>query len=338
MRALGYLTAALVFGLAAAPAAMAETPAADPVVTLAIVGDIMLADTPGQVIARGDDPFAHFAAVLDAADLRVGNLECVIATGGEPDPDKPWSFRADPRVLAPLRAHLDGVVLANNHSGDFGPAALAETLALLDQSGLGRFGGGADLAEAHRPWVVERKGLRIAFLGDDEFLPRSFEADHDRPGVAWSEDPQVVRDIRAARALHGADLVIPVMHWGFEGETRANARRGRLARLMIDAGAEAVIGGHPHVIQDTDAYRGRPIVNSLGNFVFDGFSQPVNNSGWLVTLDLDRAGGHSLRTQTARIDGEGIPHPDAAAPETCWERGQGVPGPCGPTVSGNERP
>jgi hypothetical protein len=342
MTAFMRVVAALILTLDAAVSVMAEPPVADPVVTLAIAGDIMFADTPGEVVARGDDPFAHLASVLDGADLRVGNLECVIATGGESDPDKPWSFRADPRVLAPLRAHFDGVTLANNHSGDFGPTALAETLGLLDQAGLGRFGGGADLAEAHRPWVVERKGLRIAFLGYDEFLPRSFEADYDRPGVAWSEDAQVMRDIRAARVVHGADLVIPVMHWGFEGEIRASERQRRLARLMIDAGADAVIGGHPHVIQDTDAYRGRPIVYSLGNFVFDGFSQAINNTGWLVTLNLDRDGVRSLRTHSARIDGEGIPHPDPGAVETCWERGQVVPGRCGasgaPPKPGSDAP
>jgi poly-gamma-glutamate capsule biosynthesis protein CapA/YwtB (metallophosphatase superfamily) len=87
------------------------------------------------------------------------------------------------------------------------------------------------------------QGLRVAVLAYNEFKPRSFEAGADWPGIAWSEDSQVVADIRAARAA-GADLVIPFMHWGWEREPQASARQRQLARLMIDAGADLVVGGH----------------------------------------------------------------------------------------------
>ena len=171
-------------------------PTADPTVTLAFVGDINLDGLPGKLVRRGGDPFAPFAALLDGADIRVGNLECVVATRGEPIPNKLYTFRAHPRTLIPLKRHFDAVSLANNHSGDFGSGAFGELLALLDRQGIAYFGGGADLAQAHRPLMIERHGLRIALLGYDEFLPRSFEADYDRPGVAWSEDEQVQYDIR----------------------------------------------------------------------------------------------------------------------------------------------
>jgi poly-gamma-glutamate capsule biosynthesis protein CapA/YwtB (metallophosphatase superfamily) len=95
----------------------------------------------------------------------------------------------------------------------------------------------ANLEQAHRPLWIERRGLRIAVLAYNEFKPRSFEAGADWPGIAWSEDSQVVADIRAARAA-GADLVIPFMHWGWERERQASARQRQLARLMIDAGAD----------------------------------------------------------------------------------------------------
>ena len=308
---------------------MAEAAAPEPTVTLAMVGDLMLDETPGRVIEEGRDPFAPFAALLDAADIRVGNLECVVATGGEAEPGKPYTFRAHPRVLEPLKRHFDAVSLANNHSGDFGPEAFGEMLPLLERQGIGWFGGGADLAQAHRPLIIERHGLRIALLGYDEFLPRSFEADFDRPGVAWSEDEQVQLDIANARRIHQADLVIPFMHWGWEKDTTASPRQRQLARLMIDAGADAVVGGHPHVIQDTEVYRGRPILYSLGNFVFNGFTEEVNNTGWLLRLELDHQGVRRWRTIMARIDPEGIPHPDAQANGACWERGQEQSGPCG---------
>jgi poly-gamma-glutamate synthesis protein (capsule biosynthesis protein) len=324
----GTRLAALGLSLCLALRAWAEGPTAGPTVTLAFVGDINLDGLPGDLVSRGGDPFAAFAPLLDGADIRVGNLECVVATSGEPVPDKLYSFRAHPRTLTPLKRHFDAVSLANNHSGDFGPAAFGELLALLDRHGIGYFGGGADLAQAHRPLIVERQGLRVALLGYDEFLPRSFEADYDRPGVAWSEDAQVQYDIAEARRRYRADLVVPFMHWGWENEPVASQRQRRLARLMIDAGADAVVGSHPHVVQDTETYRGRPIVYSLGNFVFDGFTTAANNTGWLMRLELDREGARAWRADLVHLDGQGIPHP-VPAEGACWERGQAEPAPCG---------
>ncbi|MDB5920493.1 MAG: poly-gamma-glutamate biosynthesis protein, partial [Massilia sp.] len=273
------LLAALALCLGVNPAARAQTEAPAPVVSLVFVGDIMLADSPGKVVKRGEDPFAPFAAILKSADIRIGNLECVVATGGSAEDDKPYTFRAAPNSLRFVKRHFDAVGLANNHTGDFGPKAFAEMLGLLDKAGIGYFGGGAHLAHAHTPLIIERKGLRIALLAHDEFFPRSFEADVDKPGVAWSEDEQVRRDIKLARTQYHADLVIPFMHWGWEHEPLASERQRQLARLMIDAGADAVVGGHPHVTQDVEQYRGKPIIYSLGNFVFDGFSSLDNNTG-----------------------------------------------------------
>jgi hypothetical protein len=283
--------------------------AADPAkVTVVMVGDLMLAGAPGEWMRRGHDPFARVAPWLRDADVRLGNLECVVSHTGSAEPDKPNVFRAHPRSLTYLRRHFDAVGLANNHSGDYGTAAFRDMLGRLKQAGIGYYGGGHDLAEAHAPWVVERHGLRIAFLGYNEFQPRSFEADHDRPGVAWSEDAQVEHDIRQARTQWRADLVIPVMHWGWE-EPRANARQRELARRMIDAGADAVVGGHPHQVQDIETYQGKPIFYSLGNFVFDGFTLPENRLGWLLRLELDRQGVQAWQIHTVQIDRRGLPHP-----------------------------
>lgn len=309
-------------------AVLAAPVAAAPNVSVVFVGDIMLDTLPGKAIEQGRDPFAPFAAQFASADLRIGNLECVVAEGGD-EVDKNYTFRAHPRTLPVLKRHFDAVSLANNHSGDFGRVAFAEMLDRLDRQGIGHFGGGRNLREAHAPLIVERHGLRIAILGYNEFLPRSFEADYDAPGIAWSEDEQVRDDIRNARAVHHADLVIPYTHWGWEYEPRAAARQRQLARLMIDAGADAVVGGHPHVTQDTEIYRGKPIIYSLGNFLIDGFDNPATTTGWLLRLELDKDGVAGWHTVTARLDGEGIPHPDLQAESPCWKRGESAPGMCG---------
>ena len=309
MRAL-LLSSAL---LAASPMAHASSGDA----SLIFVGDIMVAETPGELISRGEDPFQPFAALLSSHDVRIGNLECVVATTGTAE-EKPYAFRADPRTLPVLKRHFDAVSLANNHSGDFGKAAFAEQLALMDTAGLPYFGGGRDATAAHAPWIVERNGVRIALLGYVEFKPRSFEADASRPGVAWSgEDDDVIEDIIAARRVHRADIVIPFMHWGWEDEPDPSPRLRAFARRMIDAGADMVVGGHPHVTQGAEYYRGKPIIYSLGNFLFNGFDTPATTTGWVLSARVDRTGVVDWRTHVARLDANGVPHRDPTVSSPC---------------------
>lgn len=277
-------------------------------VKLIFVGDIMLDDGPGRVIASGRDPLAPFARRLASADFRIGNLECPIATTGKALESKIFSFRAHPRVLSVLKGRFEALSVANNHAGDYGKAAFVETLDHLKQAGIASFGGGRNLAEAHRPLWIEKHGLKIAVLGYNEFKPRSFEAGADWPGIAWSEDSHVVADIRAARAA-GADVIIPYMHWGWEREPSPTERQRSLARLMIDAGADAIVGGHPHVTQGSETYRGKPIIYSLGNFVFDGFELPAAKLGWLLEMSVDQGGVTHWNIVEARIEGEGTPYP-----------------------------
>lgn len=307
------------------PAATAVEPAG--AVTLVFAGDVVLDDTAGALIERGGDPLAAFADVFAAADIRAANLECVVATTGHAG-DKVYTFRAHPRVLPVLRRHLDALALANNHSGDYGREAFAQMLTLLPQAGLGFFGGGHDLPQAHQPLLIERGGLRIALLGYNEFMPRRFEADADAPGIAWSEDAQVREDIRAARSRHRADLVIPVMHWGWENEPHANARQRALARLMIAAGADAVIGGHPHVMQDIELIDGRPVIYSVGNFVMKETDNAAQRRGWLLRLRLDRAGVRAFDAVAAQLDADGLPHRARGTPTPCWQRGAAAVGQC----------
>lgn len=293
--------------MAAAQTLLALPTAEDPVVRLAWAGDVMLADGPGRLIRRGGDPFRWVAPLLGKADLRIANLECVVAQSGKAV-DKPWTFKARPAVLKLLRQQFDLVSLANNHSGDFGRDAFAQMLGLLDQAGLAYVGGGMNLRQAHQPVILRHGGLRIAILAYDDFFPRWFEAGPETPGVAWADDEQIVWDIRQAHQQ--ADLVIPFMHWGQEHEPKANARQRALARRMIDAGANAVVGSHPHVVQDTESYRGKPIIYSLGNFVFDGFESPSATTGAVLEMSVTRRGVASWRMVNVHLDRDGSPHPE----------------------------
>lgn len=297
---------------------LATANAAD--VELTVVGDVMVAETPGDLIVANKDPLANVAKYLDSRRLRIANLESVIATTGKAIPDKPFTFRADPRTIPYLQRYFDGVSIANNHSGDFGKEAFAEQLQLLDAARLPYFGGGHDLAGAHRPWIVERNGVRIAWLAYAEFKPRSFEATATRPGLAWSgEDEQVLRDIREARDKHHADIVIPFLHWGWENEGYPSERQKVFARRMIDAGASMVVGAHPHVTQGAESYRGKPIVYSLGNFLFNGFDTEATLTGWMLDVRLDKQGVRIWRTRVVKLNADGVPTPDLKASSPCGD-------------------
>ena len=287
-------------------------------VSILFVGDTVLDGIPGKEIEQGKDPFSAFASILNTADIRIANLECVVATTGDAA-DKNFTFRAHPRTLPVLKSHFDAVSLANNHSGDFGRIAFTEMLGLLDQHKIGRFGGGHNLLEAHQPLIIERKGLRIALLGYDEFMPRSFEANVHTAGVAWSEDEQVIADIKYARSHYKADLVFTFMHWGWENELSAGNRQRQLGRSMIDAGADAVIGGHPHVVQDVEQYHGKPIIYSIGNFMIDALDNEAQTKGWLLRLELTRNGVQSWDTHLVKIDSQGIPSPVSDGQAPCWD-------------------
>lgn len=330
MKRLSMTTLVLAVALTSSTTVLAQLPSKskqEKSLSILFVGDIVLDGGPGKAVENGEDPFARFSSVFQQADVRVGNLECVVATAGHAA-EKNFTFRASPLTLPFLKKHIDIVSLANNHSGDFGSGAFSEMLGLLDRHKIGRFGGGLNLKEAHQPYIIEKNGLRIALLGYNEFMPRSFEANTDTPGIAWSENEQVVLDIQNARRIYRADIVIPMMHWGWENEMLAGARQRSLARIMIDAGADAVIGGHPHVIQDTEQYKGKPIIYSIGNFMIDAMDNEAQTLGWAVRLNIDKNGVSAWDTQTAKINEQGIPSPETKAGTTCWRRGDLKAGQC----------
>ena len=295
-------------------------------VRLAFVGDIMLDDGPGKTIAAGGDPLAGFDAWLRAADFAIGNLECPVAVSGTALDNKIVTFRAHPDTMRVLRGRFAALSLANNHSGDYGPEAFLETLGHVQAAGIHAVGGGRNLSEAHAPLWLEKHGLRIALLAYNEYKPRRFEAGPASPGVAWSEDSHVRRDIRAARAA-GAHVVIPFLHWGWENERSPTQRQRRLAALMIAAGADAVVGAHPHVTQGADIVDGKPVIWSLGNFVFDGFGPGPGREGWGLEMTIDRKGVSTWKIVPATIDEAGTPRP-ANAPAPCGNRGDRQPRLC----------
>jgi poly-gamma-glutamate synthesis protein (capsule biosynthesis protein) len=273
-------------------------------VVLAAVGDINLGNGVRYLMrSRGRRyPWRNVAPVLRGADIAFGNLECAISHRGRPVP-KLYNFRGGPAALrvAGRLAGLDVLNLANNHSGDFGRRAFLDTIRFVRRFGMRPVGAGRSLRRARRPTVVRRLGLRIAFVGFSTLFPASFWAGPDRPGVPFASPANVRAGVRAARRR--ADLVIATFHWGIERSPFPDGIQRRLARAALHAGATAVIGAHPHVLQPIRhrGARGRRLVAySLGNFVFIAAS-PATRSTGILQLSLSARGIERTRLRRATI-------------------------------------
>ncbi len=271
------------------------------------VGDIMLDGGPGHIITNDGDPFVSVASTLSDSDIAVGNLECAITTKGKAV-EKPYTFKGPAMALQVLKRHFSAVSLANNHSGDWGKSGFSGELELLREAQLPWFGGGSNSREARQPLILTHNGQRIALLGYNGFPPRSFAATSSEPGVAWLIENDAVEDIRKARR-QPVDRVVLFLHWGIEFEVNPTKEQQALARRLIDAGADAIIGSHPHVTQTIDWYKDRPIVYSLGNFVFDYFpNDPPLFTGWIVRLTFGNQPRPTLEKLTVQLDPAGVPH------------------------------
>jgi poly-gamma-glutamate capsule biosynthesis protein CapA/YwtB (metallophosphatase superfamily) len=263
--------------------------------TLALVGDIYLNRPDPATI------FASTAERLRAADVLFGNCETPISEYGEPWLGKPVAnnhLKMAPESVAGLSAvGFDVVGVASNHSLDFGACALLRTLELLESAGIGHCGAGKNADEAHRPAIVSKNGVTITFLAYTSVYTPGWEAAADRPGIATvrvetaykphariHEQPgspattlnfpdahdreRMVSDIRAAKDV--ADLVVVSWHWGVSENYRLLAPyQIELGHAALDAGADLLIGHHPHLLQGVEIYNGKPLFYSLGNFAFD---------------------------------------------------------------------
>jgi poly-gamma-glutamate capsule biosynthesis protein CapA/YwtB (metallophosphatase superfamily) len=280
---------------------------------LASVGDINLGDAPGAAIAANGPryPWESVGSALRKADIAFGNLECAVSKRGEPFP-KQFTFRGTPRALRGLRRHsgMDVLNLANNHVGDYGTEAMLDTVRAVERMDMKAVGAGGNLNRALQPQVVERLGLRVAFVGFSEIAPVEFAASGDRPGTAWADPGSIARAVQAARRR--ADVVVATFHWGIEKAALESAAQQALAQAAVDAGAQLVIGAHPHVLQPLRREGAALVAYSLGNFVFGAASSDTTSTGILVT-DLTGDGVSGARWRPGSIAG-GRPELDGSPP------------------------
>jgi len=253
-------------------------------VTLALVGDVLPAAKVLELMkANGFDyPFREAKPYLEAADITAGNLETPITARGTPAEDKQYVFRGSSDTVPALKeAGFDFFSLANNHTLDYGWVGLSDTMDALDDAELQHAGSGNDDKEAFEPAYIERNGMTVAFIGLSRVVPDvSWKADRNRPGVAEAYSPErAVAAIKEAKV--NADLVVAMVHWGVERADHPVDHQKDLAHRFVDAGADLVIGSHPHVLQGFESYKGKWIAYSLGNFVFSTTSVRSSETGVL---------------------------------------------------------
>ena len=244
--------------------------------------------------------FAGVRPILEAADVAVVNLECPFTERGE-KLKKNFNFRARPELVNILaEGSVDVVSLANNHTADYGPLGVKDTIATLGHARIAHFGAGTNLRQARKPAVLERRGTKIGFIGyyfqaePDMLEPEEVYATAHRAGVAGCYKDlacvrgQIEQDL--ARLVRTVDIAIPFFHWGREGSYEVRDYQMALAHRCVELGCKAVLGAHPHRLQGIEVYRGAPIFYSLGNFVYGGIKEPSDTLTMIARMSFDRSG------------------------------------------------
>jgi poly-gamma-glutamate capsule biosynthesis protein CapA/YwtB (metallophosphatase superfamily) len=289
------------------------------VTTLTAVGDIMLGRRVGAR-HRGDPgaPLKPLAKRLAGAEITVGNFESTLSVAGSPTQGGD-SFAASPRVRPALRgAGFDLLSLANNHVGDYGERALRQTLDRFDSGGIKTVGAGRDLAAARRQVIIERDGVRVGFLAVDS-IGETPAASRTRAGTNRLNMPprtgplnrsqlrRITSDIRALDSR--VDTVVVLTHWGTQYTHRVESSQRIAARAFADAGADLVIGGHPHWVQGYEMAGSAVVVHSLGNFVFDMDFQTKTREGIFLEIVLWGGKVKAVEPVPYVIDGAFTPRP-----------------------------
>lgn len=278
---------------------------------LLFVGDVMLSRGISYQIKKHNDPrypFLNIAGFLRSADIIFGNLEGPISNRGR-NQGSIYSFRADPAVVEGLKfAGFNILSLANNHSLDWGREALLDTISILKENEIESVGAGRNYSEANSP-IIWKSDLhfnlgtsdvlniddnfgtsdvqsitKIAFLAFTNLYPATLKAKENSIGISDFDIEKIKNEIKYLKESQIADIVVISFHWGEEYKTRSNLTQQKIAHALIEAGADLIVGHHPHVVQEIEKYRNGWIAYSLGNFVFDQNFSKETSEGLILKV------------------------------------------------------
>lgn len=281
------------------------SPEPSPEATLIAVGDIMLSRNVAAKIKEYNDvdyPFLKVVDYLKSGDIVFGNLESPITPGPEVKTGS-TTFHANPGVENGLKdSGFNILSLANNHFPDYGTKGIKDSLKYLDEAGIKHVGSGMNEVQAYAPAYLEINGLSFDFFtyNDTDVVPPSYGAASNHSGTAFMDIPKMTKAVKEAKI--DSRFVIVSMHSGTEYTTKPNKRQITFARAAIDAGAEMVIGHHPHVVQEAEIYKGKYIFYSLGNFIFDQMWSQETREGLILKVKFNEFGVEKIEYQPILID------------------------------------
>ncbi|MFC4078366.1 CapA family protein [Salinithrix halophila] len=283
----------------------------DEVLTMTMVGDMMLGRHVEKVAERkgSDSLFRYVKPLLKESDLVTGNFESPILLG---DPEKYPPFDKAIRLnagqesaVALKKAGFTSVNLANNHMMDYGGPGVSDTKKAFEQARLETVGAGRDRYNAKQILYQEVNGLKVATMGMTDVYQSGFPARQGTPGILPASPKTVLPLVRSAEK--SAALVVVHIHWGVEYDNNVHPRQRDLGRALVDAGADIVVGHHPHVLEPVEIYKNGIILNSTGNFIFD--------QGWSRTRETALFRYRLAKNGTAKLEvipmwiSEGHPRP-----------------------------
>lgn len=226
-------------------------------------------------------------SLFNKDDISFVNLEGPVSDVGH-NVGSIYSFRMDPVVISVLKnLGIDIVSFANNHVGDYTSLAFSDTLKRLQDGNILFTGAGENYTDAINPRVIEKNNIKTCFIGFSDVGPNWIKATDKNPGILIAQDPNFSKIISDAKT--GCDVLIVSFHWGDEYQ-KHNSRQEKLAHEAIDSGADIIVGAHPHVAQDVEIYKDKPIMYSLGNFMFDQYFSQETMGGLVVQLKAYKDG------------------------------------------------
>lgn len=276
---------------------------------ICFAGDIGLG-TFDKDYQQGLNPFSHMREKLKECDFVVANLESSVAstTTGVKQP-KNYNFKAPPEsVDLLLKGKIKVVSMANNHAMDYGGDALLEGISLVKAKGILPFGAGKNIVDAFTPQYLTVGSTKLAFIAINDVETNITNAKTNSPGCAYFDQALVKQSVETAR--QNADIVVVFPHWGDEGSTVVNSRQKTWAHMLIDWGANLVVGAGPHTRQASESYKGATIYYSLGNYAFSGFYGMTEGSlGRVMQVQIVGKKLKNFKTFDVRIDYYGFPAP-----------------------------
>lgn len=280
-----------------------EPEESDGVVSICIGGDTSIDSEFADACVKWgvDYPWKEVSDIFNAADISVVNLETCVSDRGTSEKPQGYGFRTPPQMLEGFsNAGIDVVNLANNHTRDFGYDALLDTFKHLASYDIDYFGAGENIERASGLVIKQQNGVKIGFAGCNYvYLPESCAAGEDYAGINMVyklNDERTLAFLQKVSEFDGmCDVLIVFMHCGTEESFEEGSYQKKLARALIDNGADIVVGAHPHTLQPIEFYNGKPILYSIGNLIFWHQDDDIDGLTCIFEITVDRSGFKSMR-------------------------------------------